>query len=328
MLNFEQLNKFYNINQKTIFDKGSPWAKFILLPQNDPRRENIRQALLIHPNIKNTINRLGDPDRGINSLSRTPADYRIYGSFYWVLRFLADIGLTAEELGISELIKKLQLRQLEDGQFIVRYHRKKQQPISLVCMTAQLTYCLVRLGYEESNIINAALNFILTTQRLDDGWHCDRLKQTGEQDESASSCPVANIHVIRLLGQYGKKYKALIKPAIEQFVRICDFSSLPNCEFDAQQVINLNKLRYPPHYTGLDILNMIHSLSFFPDLVVNTNFESLINLILNRWDGKNWLRPEKRIPEWLAYDFSQKSRYSEWLTSLLVQALERVYFKN
>ena len=328
MLNFEQLNNFYNINRFAILDKGSPWAKFILLPQNDPQRENIKQSLLIHSNIKNTINRLSDPNLGIDSLSRTPADYRIYGSFYWVLRFLADIGLTAEVLGISELIKKLQLWQLEDGQFMIRYHRKKQQTVSLVCMTAHLTYCLIRLGYRESNTVNAALNFILTTQRPDGGWHCDRLKQMGEQDESAPSCLAANIHVIRLLGQFGKKYEALVKPPIDQILSFWNFTSLPNCELDSQQVINLNKLRYPPHYSGLDILNVIHSLSFFPDLIVNTNFENLFNFILNRWDRKNWLRAEKHIPEWSAYDFSQKSQYSDWLTSLLLQALERIYFKN
>jgi hypothetical protein len=326
MLNIEHLNKFYNINKKSILDHGLPWAKFILLSENDPERERIKRLLLLDHNIKKVICRLSDPKSGIISLSSTPADYRVYGSFYWNLRFLADIGLDGDELGIGKLIRRLQLQQLEDGQFMVRYHRNKQQTISLICMTAHLIYCLIRLGYKKSATVTAAMNFILTTQRRDGGWHCDRLKQLGEHDEYTPSCPAANIHVIRVLGQYGKKYESLIQPAIDQILKIFNYPSLNNCEFDSQQPMNFNKLRYPPHYTGLDILNVIHSLSFSRDLIANSNFIRLVDMILNHWDGKNWLRSEKRIPGWASFDFCSKSGYSEWLTSLFLQAVERVSF--
>jgi hypothetical protein len=328
MMNFERLRHFYCLNRNTILDRGLPWAKFILLPENDPEREPVKQQLLKDQNIKKIIGRLSDPKSGIISLSFTPADYRVYGSFYWNLYFLADIGLSGNELGIDELINQLQIQQLEDGQFMVRYHRKKQQTVSLVCITALLTYNLIRLGYGTSNTVTAALNYIFTTQRKDGGWHCDRLKQNGEQHEDAASCPAATIHVIRALGQIGKKCETLVKPAIDRIVRMDDLLSLQNCELDTKQYINFNKLRYPPHYTGLDILNVVHSLSFFPGLLENSKLENLVNLILNRWDGKNWLRPEKRIHQWSGFDFSQKAGYSEWLTSLFIQAIERVYFKN
>jgi len=328
MLNFECLHDFCDLNKKTILDHGLPWAKFILLPENDPERELVKLQLLKNQNIKKIMNRLSDTKLGIKSFSHSPADYRIYGSFYWNLRFLADIGLSAEELGIGEWIQQMQLQQLEDGQFMIRYHRKKQQTISLICMTANLTYCLIRLGYRESNTVKAALNFIVTTRRKDGGWHCDRLKQNGEHHENAASCLAANIHVIRALGQFGKKYEAIVEPAIDYFYCIDDLSFLQNCELDTKQHTNFNKLRYPPHYTGLDILNVVHSLTYFPGLLENSKFANLENLILNRWDGKNWLRTEKRIPEWSDFDFCQKSGYSEWLTSLFIQAIERVYFKN
>ncbi|UCE07208.1 MAG: hypothetical protein JSW07_04015, partial [bacterium] len=287
MLNFERLNYFYHLNKVKTLDHGSPAAKFILLPPDNPQCEQIKRLLLIDPNIIKIINRLSDPISGINSLSHIPASYQVYGSFYWVLRFLADIGLTAKEYRIDKLISRLQLQQFEDGQFMIRYHRQKQQTLSLVCMTAHLTYCLIRLGYKASNTVKAALNYIVTTQRKDGGWHCDRLKQPGERDEFTPSCPAANIHIIRVLGQYGKKYQALVKPAINQITRISNGTSHHGCEFDSQQPLNLNKLRYPPHYSGLDILNVVHSLSFFPDLIINSNFDGLVNSILNRWDGKN-----------------------------------------
>ncbi len=101
MTDFNLLSKFISYNKSTIIEKGSPWAKLILVPQSDPHRERIRQNLLLDPKIIKIIHRLHDPKLGINSLFQKPADYRIYGSFYWGLRFLADIGLNGEELGIG-----------------------------------------------------------------------------------------------------------------------------------------------------------------------------------------------------------------------------------
>jgi len=328
MLNSELLHRFYRLNKSSILDQGPPWAKLILLPQKNLQRAQIKQDLLIDPNIQKVVQRLGDPIQGIPSLSHLPADYRVYGSFYWALRFLADLCLSAEELHIDEVIKLLQLQQLEDGQFMIRYHRNKQQTISLICMTAHLTYCLIRLGFKESATVNSALNYILTTQRSDGSWHCDRLKQPGEKNDSASGCPAANIHVIRILGQYGKKYEQVVRPAIFQSLNSFNPGLMQGCELETNHRLNLNKLRYPPHYTGLDILNVVHSLSFFSDILNNSQFENLITLMLNRWDGSNWLRPEKRIPEWSAFDFSQKTAHSAWITSLFIQAIESTYFKN
>lgn len=328
MLNRQLLHRFYHVNKDKILDQGQPWAKFILLCRNNLQREQIKKDLLIDPSIKKVVQRLRHPIQGIPSLSHLQADYRVYGSFYWGLRFLADLGFSAEELGISELIHLLQLQQLEDGQFMIRYHRNKQQTISLICMTAHLTYCLIRLGYEETLTVDAALKYILTTQRHDGGWHCDRLRQAGEKNESAPSCPAANIHVIRTLGQYGRQYEHIALPAISQAFKSFKPELIHGCELEANQHLNPTKLRYPPHYTGLDILNIVESLSLFLVVQNYSQFEILIKSILDRWDGINWLRPEKRIPEWSDFDFSKKTGNSSWITSLAVQAMEKVYFKN
>ena len=325
MLNHEHLLSFYQINRTAILDHGSLWAKFILIPADNPGRAAITKLLLADPNIKAVIRKLNDPIWGIPSLAHHPADYRVYGSFYWTLRFLADIGLSGQEIGIVKLINQLQLQQLEDGQFLLRYHRKKQQLVSLVCMTAHLAYCLARMGYKDTTTVHAALNYILTTQRRDGGWHCDRSKQTGERNESAPDCPAASVHVIRFLGQYENKYESIVQPTVHQLIKNYNSNAIQVCDCESRQRWCPEKLRYPPHFSGLDILNVIHSLSFFSDLLMNTQFESLISSILNRWDGQNWLRPEKRIREWSSFDFSQTNGHSEWITSLFLRAIQRVF---
>ena len=195
-------------------------------------------------------------------------------------------------------------------------------------MTAHLTYCLIRLGYRESSTVAAALNYIITSQRNDGGWHCDRLKQCGERDESLPSCSAANIHVIRMLGQYGAKYETIATPAIKQCLSTFNHPFSQSCFHNSEDQINFNKLRYPPHYTGLDILNVIDSLSLFGNIVKCFEFESIIASILNRWDGVNFLCSEKRIPNLTLFDFSHNHKSSDWITAIFLRALERVYFKN
>ncbi|MDZ7331190.1 MAG: hypothetical protein ONB31_04380 [candidate division KSB1 bacterium] len=327
-MNFDQF--IYSINEQKgkILSSGTTWSRLVLLPNYDARRNLLEQALLTDPNIANLIQRLNDPTLGIKSLLKRPADYRVYGSFYWVIRFLADIGVSAEKLGIHELLKILLWQQMEDGQFMIRYHRQKQQAITLVCITAHLAYCLTRLGYRQSNSVIAAINYIITTQRGDGGWHCDRLKQPGEKLESTPSCPAATVHVARLLAQFDGKYDAIIAPSLRSLLNYDLESAALGCEFDHHAKLNFNKLRYPPHYTGLDILNLVHSISTFAHLVQPENLARLLKPILDRWRREHALRSEKRIPEWSQFDFARKQGSSDWIMSLFIQAFETIYLKS
>ena len=169
MPNLNHINHFCFQNTKRILQHGSPWSKFILLKPGDKDYESTKQLVLNHEHIKRILSLVEDPEVGINSLNKNPADFRLYNSFYWTLRFLADIGIAARELGIEHLIKRLMLQQSEDGQFINQYYKKKQQGISLICMTAHLTYCLIRLGFQNSPAVEAAIKYILLSQRKDGG---------------------------------------------------------------------------------------------------------------------------------------------------------------
>ncbi len=321
-MNMHQLREFIAKQKQKILATGSPWSRLILISDHDPKRAALQQDLLADPKIAMLVERLHHPELGIKSLLSSPADYRVYGSFYWVLRFFADLGIAADQLGIQELIKILLWQQMEDGQFMIRYHRQKQQAISRVCLTAHLAYCLARLGYQQSDSVVAVVNYIVTTQRWDAGWHCDRLKQPGEKLENAPSCPSATVFVARLLGQFGAKYDAIIAHAIRSLLNVYPKAGFLECEFDQQAELNLSRLRYPPHYTGLDILNLLHSLSRFGHLIPRSDIDRLIEPILKRWDGDRLLRSEKRIPEWSGFDFARNQAESDWITSLFIQAIE------
>jgi len=327
-MNLLNTKKYFSQNRQLILKHGSPWSKYILLKSGDKDFESTKQLLLNHKNIIQLRSLLEDQQLGINSLNNNPADFRLYNSFYWTLRFLADIGLSAKEVGIERLIQKLLLQQSEEGQFIIRYYKKRQQEISLICITAHLTYCLIRLGFKNSPTVEAAVKYIFSTQRKDGGWHCEKLRQNGEQEKNLPSCPGANIHVIRLLSQFGKKYESTIS-AIPQKNLASFITALPNfCHYNSEPNLKYSKLRYPPHFTGLDILNIINSYSYLPNISQKKHFNELIKNILDRWDGIHLLCSEKRMPTWSSFDFGHNNKASDWITALILLAIDRAYLQK
>ena len=326
MPDLKRINHFYSQNLKKILDSNFPWSKYLLLKLTHQKLNSAKQLLLSHDNIRQLITQLEDKKAGINSLNFNPADFRHYNSFYWTLRFFADLGLSAHDLGITHLIQRLQLQQSEEGQFVLRYYKKRQQVITLICMTAHLTYCLIRLGFRDSPTVKAALKYIITSQRKDGGWHCEKLRQNGEHNENFPSCPAANINVIRALGQFGKKYESTIAAALDKNITLLHTTEPESCFYNSEQHLNLSKLRYPPHFTGMDILNVIDSYSYLPNISQNEYLNKLVNDILNRWDGIHFLCAEKRIVSWSSFDFGHNNKGSDWITAIFVSALNRIYF--
>jgi hypothetical protein len=194
-------------------------------------------------------------------------------------------------------------------------------------MTAHLTYCLVGLGLRESRTVKTALDFILTNQRKDGGWHCETLKQNGEKDELLPSCPAASVHVLRLLGLFTKKYHLIIQGALPGIYSFLNSSISFSCLYQLEKSLNLKKLRYPPHFTGLDILNIFDCLSAFPDLLDKKFITGIANEILRRWDGDHFLSAEKRIASWAAFDFAHNNQSSDWITAIFISSLQRLFLK-
>ncbi len=323
----ETIKYFYLTNLSKIIEHGSPWSQYKLAKLNRLPSADIKHRLLAHQNFKALINKLHHRTLGIVSLDFLPADFRIYDSYFWILRFLADIGLAAEEVQINHLLKRLLLQQTEEGQFVIHYYKKRQQSISLICMTASLCYCLCGLGWQESATVKAALELILESQRSDGGWHCESLKQNGEKEKLLPSCPAASLFVFRALGQFGKKYENIISTIIPSFFQFLNSPALFSCPYLFFHSINFKKLRYPPHFTGLDILNIFDSLSFFPELLDSNLKINLAIDIWRRWDGIHFLRAEKRISSWAAFDFAHNLCSSDWITAIFLGALKR-YFEN
>lgn len=318
------ITKFFQTQLLSILAHGSPWSKYLLLSDDAAAQTQARADVQTHSKIMQISEKLSQAQFDPESPKQNFTDFKVYGSFYWQLRFLADIGLTVQDYGIASFIEQVRHSQLEDGQFMVRYHQKKQQAISYVCITAHLVYCLIRLGLKATRTVSAAVDYLATTQRFDGGWHCDDVKQNGERDQFMPSCPSATIHAILALGQLGKAYHHILEKTVDQILTVYEGKSTPLCCYDSEREVRLNKLRYPPHYSGLDLLNVVYAFSFIPDLQKKSLISDLINQAISKWDRSHWLASEKKISEWKNFDFGSKNSRSDWITSLLLTSLKRI----
>lgn len=318
----EKLEQFCSSAERSIMQRGAPWSQFLLLPVDHPQRNAIEQQLLAASQLRRLLQKLEQELTGLKVADQKPIDFRVYGTYYWRLRFLADIGLSGDTLGIGHLIRRLEWNQLEDGSFMIGYHARKRQPLNLVCVTAHLAYCLSRLDRPNSRAVWAACEHLLSSQRQDGGWHCGPTAHNAAN----SSCFGATITALMALGQIDSKPLTAVRSAIAFCLNFLQFRREPGCGYDAQHAFCSNKLRYPPHHTGGDIINIIRSLSFFPELIEPGVLQRLINAVIERWDGHHWLTSEKKIPEWAAFDFGQKGQPSDWLTALILSAIRRIYW--
>ena len=322
-----RLKEFCRVAPAMIMNEGEPWSRLAIMGPDDfgpGEREHIINDIINDARINSITAKLEDPTLGIPSIAAKPADFRVYGSYFWILRFFADMGLNSDDLNIHSLLRQLALYQLPNGQFTADYRRPGNIPVASVCLTANLLQSLAVLQPDHGPSILAASNYLLTTQRPDGGWHCDLARQTGEKLEHTNSCPAANLAIIGALSRIPLRPRINLAPAIGhvlQFCRSSNWNGYPSCDFSGGQFYT--RLRYPQHYHGFDLLNVVRTLSFFPYCNCPI-FSGLVAQLISKWDGKGFLRSEKTIPEWKVFSFAKKGSPSCWLTAMTLKAVKRL----
>jgi len=326
----ESLEYFYKKALLVCDVSDEPWTKMMighnhLVNYPSHQLKALNDEILNSPLILNYIDELNSRTSGIGSLHYFVPEHSNYSSFYWVLGFMADMGVDFKQSGLDAVVKKIFLFQNEDGLFTTGYRRRGKIPVSLFCISAHLTSILANLGYHKSAAIYASVQYILTSQRNDGSWHCDTMKQKGERDQFSTGCVSANIFALRTLGSLDKRYADLVKPAFNQ---ILDFiitqSGNSNC-CDIGSTQFSKKLRYPAHYLGLDYINVLDTLSLFPALCVGEKFDNFMKILVGKSTKDHLLISEKTIPAWKKFSFANKNMASPWLTALVCRSLHRIY---
>ena len=293
--------------EKKVLDwllEGPAWLKYAVQLQLLDEKPDL-ESVLEDSAIKGLINRLGDSNTGIPALKNGRVHYTDTGKAYWDLFFLADIGLTFKDLSLEALAEDIFRFQRQDGSFVIPPNVKD----NYFCMSAILISSLARMGYRDDPRIDKYARLALNQQTREGGWHC---YYTGFDDYDIESCPMDNLNLLMLLGQYDtQRENPKLNGAIDLLLEHWE-NRLHLSGFGVGK--RFRSLQYPAVKYG--ILRVLDVLSLFPYAVNSRSFWSMLDFARQKAvDGKYTAGIINGV--YTDFDFAQLEKPSRWLTFLV-----------
>lgn len=275
-------------------------------------------AITSERKIQEIIKRLKNHNTGIPAFESGQISYTSTGNAFWDLFFLADIGLSIEDINLQSEVENLFELQLEDGTFILQNGMKP----SYYCITSIVISSLVKMGYQDDPHILRFIDKTLESQRLDGGWHCALNRAVGKKLQDSESCPMDNLNLLMLLSQYERFRQApQLEGAIDLLLLHWKNRLQPWRPYGFGIGDQFLKLKYPA--TKYGILRVLDVLSLYPYAIDKTEFQDMLNYVLSKAiDGKFYAESVSR--SYAEFDFGQTKEPSRWITFLIERIQKRV----
>jgi hypothetical protein len=275
------------------------------------------QAVLQDKSIQKLVRRLRDPKVGIPALETGKVTWANTANAYWDLFFLADIGLTAKDMGLDREIDEFFKLQLPDGTFVT----EDDHAPNYFCVSGIFLSSVARAGYENDPRIGKYVDFILSTQQADGGWHCGDDHTTGGKYEGTDSCPMNNLNILQLLGLYEEhrndpRFDGALDLLFEHWLRREENWRPSNFGIGKR----FKGLEYPA--TKYGILRVLDVGSLFPHALKSDGFRDMLDFVIGRAvDGR--FVPESIHESYAEFDFGQKEEPSRWITFIVERIKKR-----
>ncbi len=288
--------------------EGPIWLKYAVELQLLNKKPLV-EAVLFDDSIKNILSELKDNNLGLPALKTGALSYK--GRIYWNLFFLADIGLTVNDLQLEKEAKAVYDLQSPDGTFVTT----KEMKSGFYCIPTILLSSLKKMDCCDEPRLQKFIEIILKSQRLDGGWHCARQRAVGQALQDSESCPMANLNILMLLGQYEEYRKdSRFDGAIDLLLNHWDRRDEKWRPYGFGIGTDFNKLKYPAVKYG--ILRVLDVLSLFPYALKNKGFQNMTNKVLEKAkEGKFYA--ESIVNFYSGFDFGQKTEPSRWITFII-----------
>ncbi|OGO30835.1 MAG: hypothetical protein A2Z29_03985 [Chloroflexi bacterium RBG_16_56_11] len=248
--------------------EGPAWLKYAVELQLLEGQPDVRPVLQ-DVAISEIIARLKSATAGIAALKSGKVHYTEAGKAYWDLFFLADIGLTVEDTGLRAEAGEIFRFQTPEGAFQIP---PNVQP-HYFCMSSILMASLAKMGYRDDPRLDRYIHAVIGAQMYHGGWDC-----YAELMGSMESCPMDDMNVLMLLGQYEKFRNSpqlegaqdLLLQHWEDGVHLYGFG-VGN---------RFRSLQYPAVKYG--ILRVLDALSLFPYAVRRKPFRNMLDFVRHK----------------------------------------------
>jgi hypothetical protein len=296
---------------------GPSWIKYAVELQLLNKKPDV-QPVLQDGSIINIVQRLKDNYVGIPALKTGRVSCEKSENAYWDLFFLADLGLTINELKLTTEMEEIFNLQSPNGTFIT----EMVMAPDYFCVSAIILSSVAKMGYRDDPRLYKYIKTILDSQLADGGWHCKEGHGFGFGPQNTRSCPMDNLNILMLLGQY-EKYRndSRFNGGIDFLLKHWERRN-EKLHFDGFGVgKRFRRLTYPALLYG--ILRVLDVLSLFPYAMGKIAFNNMLDFVHQKsFDGK--YVAESDSDAYAEFDFVQNKEPSRWITFIINRIEKRV----
>lgn len=318
-------------NMYDLLEAEEPWVVYRTMvdlldrKETDPEVVKVKKEMLRHPLVQGLVAELkGWPGVVISS-------HKSAGQLFHKLAFLADLGITREDDGMEEILKKVSEHVSEQGLFRLPMdvpdasgETEEKQWAWALCDAPLLLYSAARMGMAKDADVRKGVDYLVSLVR-ENGWPCAVSEELGKfrgPGRKEDPCPYANLVMLKLLTQfpaYRKKKEA--RAGAECLLRLWaeSASAHPYMFFMGT---DFRKLKAP--FIWYDILHVVDVLSQFDFVIEDERFQNMLQVIRKKADLDGVYTPESEWKAWNGWDFGQKKKPSTWMTFLVYRIMRRV----
>jgi len=303
-----------------LLEESDPSVRYFTLrklldrPEDDPEVVAAREAI----STSEPVRRMLDAQRPQGYWGR---DKRPYHSVTKHLITLEHLGYQGDDERVKNAIEYLFTNaQMKDGAFTAAEF-EKGRPGVVPCFTANAIHFLHWFGYGEDERTQRALDYLLRTQRDDDGWLCfERVKKT-------HACFWATAKALRALEvlppeQQTSEVRAARRRAINLFLN----SGLYRHHSEFGKVSPSWFQFGRPLFASTDVLEVLELMAPYvsPD---DEQIQEGLEIVLNKQDENGRWPAERRMPvkKTFPIEFEETGQPSKWVTLHAVNMLRRPY---
>jgi hypothetical protein len=282
---------------------GPAWLRYAVELQLLDKKPDIAPVLRDN-SIQKLVSRLKGSDAGIPAIKTGRVHYTEAGKAYWDLFFLADIGLSVKDLSLEEQAEAIFRFQSPDGSFTMPPNVQEHY----FCMSAILVASLAKMSYRDDPRVEKYIHLALNSRSNDGGWYCHYFGY----DPYVESCPMDNMNILMLLGQYDKyRENPQLHSAVDRLLAHWRVRAHWHGFGIGRR---FRSLQYPAVKYG--ILRVLDVLSLFPYAIAQPDFQNMLECVHNKAAAGRYFA-EAAEPAYADFDFALMNEPSRWITFLV-----------
>ncbi len=199
-------------------------------------------------------------------------------------------------------------------------HTKSWHTRPYICIAHVMTYALACFGYLDDPRLESAYHQLATWQRLDGGWHPNKLNLPGQEREQEPSCPFGTVNVLRAVGVHPTLRDGEVARRAADYVLTCwTRRSEPFRPVGFGIGSTWDKVQYP--FVQYQLLKTVDTLALIPGVRTDQRYQEMLDRLKSKQNAQGrWLAESVNKP-WSAFDFGQRKEASPWVTFLALRVL-------